>query len=433
MLAAPPRWSLKVAFSNLAAAGCTLLALGCGDAGVEQSKAQRAPAASVQTAGPTAEAAAEIAEGNRLFEAGQYEQAIEQFTRALQKTRSETQTATVDERLAEVFYRRGAAFLRLGFPDTAVEDFSDAINLNPQHADAYEQRGRAFVELKDSYKAVRDCTTAIRLKPNNTGAYHARGLVYLNRGQFDRSVADLEYVAAKDAALAKEVTPKLGEAFYRWSEQLTEAGDQAAAADKFAKARELNPTFVDSQIAATAPPAAVEQTVAKPIIDDAIANFQKGRELQLEGRYDQALIEYAEAIALRRDYDEAYLRRGETLLALGFPDTALEDLKRAAHRGAESAEAFRLEAKAFAALDNPHRTALSATDALHLDPTHAETYALRGEAYTKLENWDRAVADLDEAIRRDPSLKDRLQPTLVEAKRRQAQARNQTSGLQAVK
>jgi tetratricopeptide (TPR) repeat protein len=229
--------------------------------------------------------------------------------------------------------------------------------------------------------------------------------------------------------LSDEVKPLLALAYAQWSDELDAAGDRAAAAEKLARARELDPGAQSVVAVPAAAPTAVEQTVAKPVIEEADKQFAAGREHQLAGEMDQAIIDYTEAIALRRDFDQAFLRRGETLLTLGVPDTALEDFKRANHRGASSVEAHRLEARAHMALDNPHRAALAATEALHGNPSDAATYALRGEAYLRMEVWDRAAADLEEAIRRDPNLKAALESKLATARRRQSEA--QTAKLQA--
>jgi tetratricopeptide (TPR) repeat protein len=402
------------------AAACLLLVIvGCSDAD-RTNKAVENPATPVpQISQATVAAPAEVAAGKQALQTGEYEEAVDRFTRAIVAS-EKTETPTANAEAARVYYDRGVAYLKMGFPDTAAQDFSTAINLAPHDGAAFEQRARANVALGDAYKSLRDATQAIRLTPNSAGAYHIRGVVYLNRGDYDRSAADLQQAIDQDPALLDEVRPQLVQALAAWAEQLAEDGDDAEAAEKLARARELDPTFVAEEevIVAEKP---LEQTVAKPVLDEAEKSFLLGREHQAELAYDQAIIEYTKAIASRPDFHDAYLRRGETLLALGFPDTALEDLKRAVNRGAESAEPYRLQAQAHMAMKNPHRAALSATDALHADPTDAATYALRGEAYSQLENWDRAVADLNEAIRRDPKLRESLQDDLAIAQREQAE------------
>jgi tetratricopeptide (TPR) repeat protein len=353
--------------------------------------------------------------GSELLAAGHYEQAVEEFTRALKASGANVGQAVVDNSTSSLYQQRGVAYLRMGFPDTAKEDFTDAINLAPNDATAYEQRAIAYLELGDLFNALRDATQAIRLKPHNAGAYQTRGVVYSRREQYDRAVADLEQAIVEDPALTAVVTPELGEAYFRWSERLANDGVETAAAEKLARAEELAPDFVREQkqlATADVEVEVVEQVVAKPVINEAIERLNRGRQLQIAGQNDQALIEFTESIALDREQPEPYLRRGETLLALNFPDTALEDFKSAEERGGPRAELHRLQARTYLALDSPHRAAMSATDALHDNPTDASMYALRGEAYLKMENWDRAIADLEEAIRRDPKLEASLHPSL---------------------
>jgi tetratricopeptide (TPR) repeat protein len=364
--------------------------------------------------------------GAKLLESGDYEQAVEQFTLAIKSAGATVEPVVVDNSAALLYRQRGIAYLRMGFPDTAKEDFTDAIAFAPNDPASYEQRAIAYMELGDLFNALRDATQAIRLKPHNAAAYHTRGLVYSRRGQFNRAVTDLEQAVADDPTLTAVVTPQLGEAYFRWSEQLADDGDDAAAAEKLARAETLAPDYVRSHTqVAEAEIEIVEQTVAKPVVTEADEHFNRGRELQIRGEYDQAIIEFTEAIAFDRSRPASYLHRGETLLAMGFPDTALEDFQTAEDRGGSTSQIHRLQARTYLALDSPHRAAMSATDALHDNPTDASMYALRGEAYLKMENWDRAIADLEEAIRRDPKLKASLQPSLVAAQkgREEAQAR----------
>jgi tetratricopeptide (TPR) repeat protein len=122
------------------------------------------------TAQATIEAPAKVEAGKKLVAEGKYEEAIAAFTSALEEARSKNVLANANEAEAEVYFQRGLAYLRSGFPDTAVQDFNDAINLLPNDGVMYEQRARAHLELGDSYNALSDATQAIRLKPENAGA-----------------------------------------------------------------------------------------------------------------------------------------------------------------------------------------------------------------------------------------------------------------------
>ena len=71
----------------------------------------------------------------------------------------------------------------LGEIETAIEDYTQAIRLNPHDAVAYSNRGLAYAELKDYRKAIEDQTQAIRLNPE-------LGVAYFNRGTIRRQMDD---------------------------------------------------------------------------------------------------------------------------------------------------------------------------------------------------------------------------------------------------
>ena len=414
----------------VAAAGCSKSAVTSEnshpvDAGATSGQAASAVPGSPAAEIPVVSAERRAAAGRELLKNGDYEQAAEEFTLALRQSGA-APLATPGSGEAAIYLQRGIAFLNMGFPDIASQDFEAAMKLTPHDPAPYEQRAIASTQMGDLYKALRDATEAIRLKPNNAAAYQIRGAVYLRRGQFDRSVADLEKALAEDPSLTAVVTPQLGEVYYRWSRELADDGKLTEAAEKLARAELLNPEYSRRQQALAEQEVEVtviEQTVAKPVVDEADAHLARGREFQLRGENDQALIQFTESIAENRRQSEAYLRRGETLLAMGFPDSALEDLQSADANGDSTPELYRLASRAHFELGNDNRAVMSATDALHSDPTDAASYALRGQAYLRMENWGRAIVDLDEAIRRDPELKESLEPLLVAAQQGRNAAR----------
>jgi tetratricopeptide (TPR) repeat protein len=361
-----------------------------------------------------------VAHAQRLLSERNYEKAIDELTAALDDMRSHAQLIQLSSPDADVLFLRGVAYLEMGFPDTAAADFSEVLRIRRDDGDALTKRGEAHVLLGDFYRAVRDCTDAIRHKPDNADAYRFRGEAYYGRGQFERAVVDLEHAVSLEPALEADLRVRelLARCYRNWSEQLAGAGETAAAEAKLARARTLAPAEVQT----TAPPdvtvdaaEAIEQTVAKQIIDEAQERYDEGVSLLGERRYDDALAAFTAAIEGRGDFAAAYLRRAETLMAMDFPDTAVIDLDQALHLGAGSLDAHRLQAEAYMRLGSPHRAVQAATDALHADPADAKSYALRGTAYVDLRKWDRGIADLEEAVRRDSGLSAQLQPALERA------------------
>jgi len=59
----------------------------------------------------------------------------------------------------------------------AIEEFGQAIQLNPRFADAYFHRGIVFNWLVQPTEALRDLDRLIRIFPQYADAYLQRGLV----------------------------------------------------------------------------------------------------------------------------------------------------------------------------------------------------------------------------------------------------------------
>jgi tetratricopeptide (TPR) repeat protein len=93
---------------------------------------------------------------------------------------------------AKSFYEQGVRVFKIGSYDTAIEDFTEAIRLDPNYADAYAFRGEAYFLKKDYDRAITDFTQAIRIDPNHAIAYNDRGTAYTSKKEYNRAIADFE-------------------------------------------------------------------------------------------------------------------------------------------------------------------------------------------------------------------------------------------------
>jgi Flp pilus assembly protein TadD len=66
--------------------------------------------------------------------------------------------------------------------DAALEDYSMATKLNPQHCRAYYNRAYTLDHLDRLEEAIADYNTAIKLEPGNATAYHNRGSLHERLG-----------------------------------------------------------------------------------------------------------------------------------------------------------------------------------------------------------------------------------------------------------
>lgn len=115
---------------------------------------------------------------------GDYETAIEEYTRALE----------LDPAFADAYNNRGIAYQALGEYDRAIEDYTRAIEINPEFAIAYRNRGLAYLDSGDNAAALEDFSAAIEIDPNYGDAYFSRAFVYMEEGDYEAAIADYTVV-----------------------------------------------------------------------------------------------------------------------------------------------------------------------------------------------------------------------------------------------
>jgi lipoprotein NlpI len=111
---------------------------------------------------------------------GQLDRAIEDFDQAIR----------LNPNFAEAYVKRSIAHALKGQSDRAIEDLDQAIRLNPNYAQAFYNRGTAYDRKGQFDRAIEDFDQAIRLNPNNVAAFLDRGNEYRAQGDFDRAIAD---------------------------------------------------------------------------------------------------------------------------------------------------------------------------------------------------------------------------------------------------
>lgn len=86
--------------------------------------------------------------------------------------------------------------------ESAVNDFSRAIDLRPEFVTALFNRGVLYWrELENFYRAIRDLSRVMELAPYRSEAWFNRAIAYHLRGDSLEAIADLEYflsIAADD-------------------------------------------------------------------------------------------------------------------------------------------------------------------------------------------------------------------------------------------
>lgn len=122
-----------------------------------------------------------IAQAQISLEAEDYETAVQDFSRAIELY-AET---------ARGYHGRAIARLQLGDYDGAIVDFSRALDFEPEDVRTYTNRGKAYEAIGDRESALQDYNRAITLNPDYPDAYFSRASLHFQIGNYEAALEDL--------------------------------------------------------------------------------------------------------------------------------------------------------------------------------------------------------------------------------------------------
>ena len=224
--------------------------------------------------------------GDALGRAGDYEQALDNYDRAL----------ALDPDLVRAHRAKAVTRGAMGDYDAAISGLDRVTALEPDNAYNVILRGEHHRIARHHAEAMRDLDEGIRLDPTSDFAWASRGATRLSLGELDLALADLNR--------ALDLKPDYAWALARRARVWRAFGDHERRLADLDRAIPLQP-------------------------DWAWGLCERGDALRTAGRDEEALADYDRALALDPDYASAYASRGASLANLGRDEEALVDLDRA--------------------------------------------------------------------------------------------------------
>jgi tetratricopeptide (TPR) repeat protein len=307
-----------------------------------------------------------------------YAHALEHLSAAVDESSS------VDVR-SKVLLSRGNALLALGKSAAAIEDYSRAIQINPDLEAAYANRGAAFLKLAERERAEEDFARARQFEwftqGNQAALDVAQGRDEAARAVYDRLIRS---------------HPEDQTAYVNRGVSWAAVGDHRRAVDDFSRALRLQPM-------------------------DAIAYYNRGLSLAALDKLQRAIEDYTAALRITPQNAAAHHARGVAQAALGHYEQAVEDFTRATQIDPAFAAAFRDRGASHLLLGRLDRAIADATTAVTLDPHDANAYFNRGLSYTLRGEAQKAIDDMQKVleITNDSALRKKAQEQLDQLRKEQ--------------
>jgi len=292
-------------------------------------------------------------------ESGDQQAAIQQFTQAI------TLNPT-----GETYYQRGNAQFDLGNYQEAVEDYTAALEKNPDYLAAYFNRGLAYLELNQLQEAVDDYTKVIEINSNDPDAYYQRGLAYHRLNDYSQAIADYTSVIQLNSQDAT--------AFINRALSYSAADDKQSAIADFTQAIRIDP-------------------------NNAQAYYSRGRARFFLADYQGAVEDYTEALRISPEDADIYVNRCGAYVNLAKYDSAIADCTQAIELNPEAPAAYSNRCLAYTNSEQYLEALMDCTRAIRLEPDKAKAYSNRGMARAAAGDFPGAIDDYTEAIRLVPN------------------------------
>ena len=130
--------------------------------------------------------------GMKALEARDYIRAVQEFNEAIK----------LEPANGTAYLNRGLAHFRLQKVEEALADTNRAIELLPNGSVAYSNRSAIYHSMQKSVLARADAEQAIRLEPSNANAYVNRAIAHFTAKDVDLAFADLDHAIRLDPRLA---------------------------------------------------------------------------------------------------------------------------------------------------------------------------------------------------------------------------------------
>lgn len=256
--------------------------------------------------------------GIEAFNDENYAKAVSAYSRWLWETPSNVDSVNFIYRF-QVYYRRGQAYLHMGKPEKAAEDYMESLRLIermgyprshqdlkgayfntkqglahasvPANAFRAHARGRTAYNNKEYDLAIEEFTRAINLASDYAYAYHNRGLSYFMKGAgfFEQSKTDITEAVRLKIQLNQEFA--LPDSFTQLGHIYRIQGDYNNALSYYNRALQIDNTHASAQRYKNVTLAQLEYRLATSSMD--------------RGDYTTAINQYRNVLKLNPDHTDA--------------------------------------------------------------------------------------------------------------------------------
>ncbi|UCD83829.1 MAG: tetratricopeptide repeat protein [Deltaproteobacteria bacterium] len=280
-------------------------------------------------------------------------------------------TVKKSSRKARPHNNLGKAYFERNRLDQAIEEFKEAIRIDPDYADAHNNLGAIYVKKKLLDEAIEEFKLALLIKPDYADAHHNLGVAYEEKG--------LTQQALEEFQKAQGVGHNIVDIYHKMGTVHFNRGMLDEAIVEFNKVLKLNPDYT-------------------------LSHYYLGKTWLKKGKIEQAIAEYQEAIRINPNFNEAYLDLGNIYFDQSRYDEAAAQYHRAVEITPGSTKGHSNLGIVYEKQGKYSEAITEFDKVLSLKPTDASTHKNLGVIYYyKVKDHQKALEHFRQTLRLNPN------------------------------
>jgi tetratricopeptide (TPR) repeat protein len=275
---------------------------------------------------------------------------------------------------ARQFYKTGLTFVEAGNHKDAIDQFTKALDLDPEYAQAYVERARSYEAVGDLQKTADDLKRALTFEQKEPELYYDAARMNYMLGNYNDALELINKSVALDkkSELALRLLARIQMSLEDYSNSL------------------------------------VSINKALTLKDNPENNFYRGQVSEKMKNFNQAEIDYNTAITKNSQYTEAYLALAALRLQLNKPEAAMESCNSLLKYEPNNKSALLIRSRIYAKLTEYPKAIDDISKILYNNPNDKDVYLVRGNYYQEFTQHQNAINDFSKALLIDGKLSEAI-------------------------
>ena len=355
------------------------------------------------------------AEGERLYELMQYEDAIKEYSEAVK----------VQPSFSAAYLGIGRCLAETGRFDEALKQYKTALDLDPKNDEIMCEIARAYIQKGLGDEGLLMLDKAEERNEDNPKIFLYRGIYYYQIMQYEPAVNEFMKAVKEDP---KSPEPYIQLSLLSMNAAIPSYQDKEKAVEYAKKSVDLAPNSLRAldtlanayffagrhDLAEETIGRALEKSPGNPVLEESLMHFRnivkgsaeehnlKGAELMEGGDYGGAAEEFKTAITIDPEFSDGYYNLGKVYSQIKDYDQALTAYKKAIELNPDNPRYHYNLAIVYSQKGMTDESEQEYLSAIALDPYYDKAHNNLGALYVKMDKLNEALVEFDKAFEINP-------------------------------